>query len=219
MSDPERAAELEYVDAIEGHLRARRGTEHRLSPRDFALARAWHRAGIPLATVLVGIDRAFDSGVPVSSLAFCRRRVEELLAAGPRPQARPTPPAETVPLQEVAVLLEGLLERLAGLRPGPGACFEVPLGKIHEMRDLLAVAARPNWDYLRRKLHEIDDDVSAAALQAIPPEEAAAHRAEAARAVARHRGRVDEAALADAMARYILQRARERLKLPRVSLL
>ena len=30
-----------YVAAIEGHLRARRGVEHILTPRDFALARAW----------------------------------------------------------------------------------------------------------------------------------------------------------------------------------
>ena len=41
------------MEAIEGHLRARRGVDHILSPRDFALARAWyagrraagHRAG------------------------------------------------------------------------------------------------------------------------------------------------------------------------------
>ena len=37
----------------------------------------------------------------VTSLAFCRRRVEELAAAGPRPPMRPAPPAESVPLSEV----------------------------------------------------------------------------------------------------------------------
>lgn len=214
-----RDAELEaYVDAIESHLRARRGADHVLSPRDFALARSWHDAGVPLATVLVGIDRAFDSGEDVNSLAFCRRRVEELAASGPRPRVRPTPAAESLPLPELAGILGTLLERVARLRPGPGACFEPPLRKIHEVQDLLAVAARPNWDYLRGKLREIDDDVSAAVLQALPPEEAEAYRAEAARAVERHRGRVDDAALGDAMTRYTIQRARERMDLPRVSL-
>ena len=82
---PPDAAVEAYVEAIEAHLRARRGAEHILSPRDFALARSWHQAGVPLATVLVGIDRAFDSGADVTSLAFCRRRVEDLVAAGPRP--------------------------------------------------------------------------------------------------------------------------------------
>ena len=102
-----------YVEAIEGHLRARRGVDHVLSPRDFALARAWHAAGVPLATVLVGIDRAFEPGANVTSLAFCRRRVEELAAAGPRaPSAARPRPSESVPLQEVARMLEPLLEQL-----------------------------------------------------------------------------------------------------------
>ena len=208
----------DFVEAIERHFRARRGVEHVLTPRDFALARAWHQAGIPLAAVLVGIDRAFDAGQEVSSLAFCRRRVEELAASGPRPQSRPTPPAERVPLDELGRLLGTLLERLQALRPGPAACFEPPLRRLQEMRDLLLVAARPNWDFVRRKLAEIDEDVSAAALQALPPPQLAALQAEAEHAVVRHRGRVAAAALDDARARYLLLRAREKLELPRVSL-
>ena len=38
----DRAAVEAYVQAIETHLRARRGMDHILSPRDFALARSWH---------------------------------------------------------------------------------------------------------------------------------------------------------------------------------
>jgi hypothetical protein len=208
-----------YVEAIESHLRARRGAEHILSPRDFALARAWHKGGVPLAMVLVGIDRAFDAGGEVSSLSFCRGRVEELVACGPRPRARPTPPAESVPLSDVEVLLDDLLLGLERLQPGASACFEAPLRKIREVRDLIAVRARPNWDYLRGKLGEIDDDVSAAVLQSLTPEELQGFRAEAARAVERHRERVDGAALEDAMSRYALQRAREKLGLRRVSLI
>jgi Arc/MetJ family transcription regulator len=81
------------------------------------------------------------------------------------------------------------------------------------------VATRPNFDYLRIKLREIDDDVSAAALQALGPEELDLLRAEAGRAVERHRGRVDDDALEDARGRYTLQRARERFDLPRVCLI
>jgi hypothetical protein len=214
---PDTAVEA-YVEAIEAHLRARRGVDHMLSPRDFAQARSWHHAGVPLATVLVGIDRAFESGADVASLAFCRRRVEDLVAAGPRPTARPSPASEAVPLEEVARILGLLLEHLARLRAATGA-FEPPLRKIREVQDLLAVATRPNFDYLRIKLREIDDDVSAAALQALGPEELDLLRAEAGRAVERHRGRVDDDALEDARGRYTLQRARERFDLPRVCLI
>lgn len=212
-------AEVEgYVEAIEAHLRARRGVDHILSPRDFALARSWHQAGVPLATVLVGIDRAFDAGGDVTSLGFCRRRVEDLVAAGPRPERRPTPASEGVPLEEVARILQLLHDHLAPLRPLAGA-FEPPLRKIREVQDLLAVATRPNYDYLRLKLREIDDEVSAAAMQALRPEEREAFRGEAARAVERHRGRLDDVAIEDARARYTLQRARERFDLPRVCLI
>ena len=207
-----------YVEAIEAHLRARRGVDHMLSPRDFAQARSWHQAGVPLATVLVGIDRAFESGADVTSLAFCRRRVEDLVAAGPRPTARPSPASEAVPLEDVGRLLGLLLEHLAKLRAATGA-FEPTLRKIREIQDLLAVATRPNFDYLRIKLRDIDDDVSAAALLALGPVELDLLRQEAGRAVERHRGRVDDAALEDARARYTLQRARERFDLPRVCLI
>jgi hypothetical protein len=207
-----------YVEAIEAHLRARRGMDHILSPRDFAQARAWHHAGVPLATVLVGIDRAFEGGTDVTSLSFCRRRVEDLVAAGPRPAARPSPASEAVPLDEVARILGLLTDHLSQLRAATGA-FEPPLRKIREIQDLLAVATRPNFDYLRLKLREIDDDVSAAAMQAVAPAELDLLTAEAGRAVERHRGRVDDAALEDARARYTLQRVRERFDLPRVCLI
>jgi Arc/MetJ family transcription regulator len=209
--------ELEsYVAAIEGHLRARRGVEHILTPRDFALARAWCTGGVPLATVLVGMDRAFESGASVTSLAYCRRWVEELAAAGPAPSLRPAPPAESIPLEEVTELLAQLLEQLTQVRPRPG--FDPPLRKIREVQDLLSVASRPNWSYLRGKLREIDDEVSQSALQALSEGELAEFGQEAQRAIERHRGRVDEAALRDAMKRFTLQRARERFRLPRVSI-
>jgi hypothetical protein len=190
-----------YVDAIEEHLRARRGVDHILTPRDFGLARHWHRAGVPLATVLVGIDLAFEGAPGVTSLAYCRHRVEE-----------------SVSMAEVEAVLDALSERLIALRPGPGACFEPPLRKIEEIRSLLAVATRPNWDYVRDKLSEIDEEVAGAVLRSLSVEERAASEAEARRAVERHRGRMDAGALADAMSRFIVHRARERLRLPRVCL-
>jgi hypothetical protein len=207
-----------YVEAIEAHLRARRGVDHILSPRDFTLARAWHGSGVPLATVLVGIDLAFDSTGDVTSLAFCRRRVEELAACGPRPERRSSLPAETVPLEELDGVLATLAEKLRALRPGPRACFEPPLRSVEEMRGLVAVATRPNWSYLRGKLQEIDDGVSAAAIQALEAGALAALEAEARRAVERHRTRMDADAVTDAVSRFTVHRARERLGLPRVSI-
>jgi len=210
--DPELLA---YVEAIEASLRAQRGRDSPLSPRDFALAKSWHQAGVSLATVLVGIDHAFASEPTASSLAFCRRRVEELAAGATRRPSRSGLEVERASLGEVQEMLAALRERLLEL---PRKNFALPLQRILELEDLVAVAAKPNWDYLRGKLREIDDEVSIAALEALPAETAATLRAETERAAERHRNRVDAASLEDAVLRLRRQRAREVLKLPRVSL-
>jgi len=212
-SPPARDAELEaFAAAIEEALRARRGREHVLSPRDFALARGWHEAGVSLATVLVAIDAAFEKDPSTAGLALCRRRVEELAGSASRAGA----PLETerVTLPEVAERLDALRERLEEL---PGRAAALPLAELAIVSDLVAVASRPNWDYLRQKLRRIDGLVTDAAVEALPPEVAAALRQESSRAAGRHRGRVDEAALVDAEERLFRQRARESLRLPRVS--
>jgi len=204
-----------YVEAIETALRARRGRDHALSPRDFALAKGWYEAQVPLATVLVGIDHAFESEPNASSLAFCRRRVEELAAGGPRRPSRSGLEVERASLPEVQEMLAGLRERLLEL---PRKYFALPLQKLLDVQDLVAVAAKPNWEYLRGKLSEIDEEVSAAALEALPAEEAAVLQAEVDRTAARHRARVDASSLEHAVLRLRRQRAREILRLPRVSL-
>jgi hypothetical protein len=202
-----------FVSAIEATLRARRGKEHVLSPRDFALARGWHEAGVPLATVLVALDAAFERDPLTASLASCRRRVEELAAGTTRGRlaARET---ERASLPEVAERLLALRERLEQL---PGRAAALPLAELTEISDLVAVASRPNWDYLRERLRRIDDLVAGAALEALSPEAAAALREEAERAAERHRGKVDASALTEAAERLLRQRARETMRLPRVS--
>jgi hypothetical protein len=214
---PRDEALVAYVEGIEAVLRTRRGADHVLSPRDFALARTWHEAGVPLATVLVAIDLAFDADPRApSSLAVLRRRVEELAAVGPRPPAAPGPARETerVSLPEVQERLQALRERLLEL---PGRVAAQPLGEVEEIADLVAVASRPNWDYLRARLRRIDEAVAVAAVDALADDDARAMRAEAERTTARHRGRVDDAALDEARERLVRQRAREKLRLPRVS--
>jgi hypothetical protein len=201
-----------YVEAIEAAFRARRGKDHALSPRDFALARSWFQSGISLATVLVGVDLTFETDPDTSSLSYCRRRVEEI---APPSSRRAGAEGERASLLDLEETLAALKERLLEL---PRKTFALPLVKVSEVQDLVAVAAKPNWEYLRGKLREIDAEVEASALDALPPEEAAEVRGEAARAADRQRGRVDAASLDQAVGRLVRQRARERLKIPRVGL-
>ena len=199
-----------YVEAIEATFRARRGKDHALTPRDFALAKGWYQAGVPLASVLVGLDQAFESDPNVSSLAYCRRRVEEL---APPASGRSAVEGDSTSILDLQDALAVLRERLLEL---PRKHFALPLVKVGEVQDLVAVAGKPNWEYLRQKLREIDAEVEGAALDALPPEEAAAIREQATKAAERQRGKVDPASLEDAVTRLLRQRARERLRIPRV---
>lgn len=207
MKDPELERKLE---AVERHLSARRGRPCVLSPRDFALLREWHAAGVPLQAVLSGIDRGLASD-DTASLAYCRRFVERGRA---RDGARLSGAAAADPGGELAgTLLE--LERAIARREAHPA-FERPQRLIAELRDLLAVAREPNRRYFEAALAGIDDAVAEAALESLPAEEARGLLAEAEPAVARQRG-LAPAVLAEAQRRHAARRARERLQLPRLS--
>jgi hypothetical protein len=219
MSDAggERDLALEaFAEAIEAHLRTRRGVDHVLSPREFALARGWHDAGVALATVLLAIDLAFDAEPSISSLAFCRRRVEQLAAGTGGGGGAPSPYDPGRPnLPELGERLEELRSKLQELPPRAAA---LPLQEVEAVSDLVAVASRPNWKYLAERLGRIDALVSTAAIDALEEGDLGELRADANRAAERHRGRVGDRSLAEAVERLVRQRARERLQLPRVSL-
>ena len=203
-----------FLEAIEATLRSRRGIDHALSPREFAVARGWYDAGVPLATVLVAIDLAFDADPSISGLAFCRRRVEQLAAGAPR-GGRPTGhEAARLSLPELAERLAALRQRLVDLPPRAAA---LPLQEVDEVDALVAVASRPNWDYLGERLERIDELVSVAAVDALAERELADLRAEAEQAATRYRGKVETRPLEEAIERLVRQRARERLQLPWVS--
>lgn len=77
-------AEGEFFQRIERHFGIRRGGPVMLSPRDWRLVEEWHAAGIPLAVVLRGINRAFDrfsdSGPRpdrINSLRYCKQEIAQ----------------------------------------------------------------------------------------------------------------------------------------------
>ena len=207
------------MEAIEGHTaRPAWRRPHPVAAR-LRLARGWYQAGFPLATVLVGMDRAFERTLRVGSLAYCRRFVEELAAAGPLPPPRPRRRRRGAPARAGGGA-GALRDRLKAFGPPPNACFGPPLRRIQEIEDLLAVAFAPTE---LRAGQAAGDRRRGIARRAAGAGVGRGARGAPGR---RRRGpssataaRVDDAALRDAHAhRFTLQRARERLGLPRVSL-
>ena len=77
-----------YFTEIEEYFWKKRGAHLLVSPLDWAIMETWQKAGIPLDTVLKGIDRAFESygrsrrgaGKPLKSLAYCTDAILEAVA-------------------------------------------------------------------------------------------------------------------------------------------
>jgi hypothetical protein len=202
----------EYVEAIEGTLGQVSGKEYTLSPREFALARGWQGAGIPLAVVLLALDEAAQrEGQPVG-LSFCRHRVERMM---PGLASRGGHGSGSSSLPDVESLLDSLIVGLEGLASGRAGVLGLALERARDLRAFVSVANRPNWDYLAQKIGEIDAEVDASVLAALDPRILGELQEASARAVARHRGKVTPEALEAAAQRALVQRARERLGLPR----
>lgn len=189
-----------YLAGVERQLGRHLGREHVLSPPDFQLARAWHAAGLPLATLLAGIDAAFAAGFGPRSLAACRRFVErDWRAQLAHPPATDASAPHERPLAELRARLEALA---AGGLPAFAACAE-------EARALLDQG--PEAEHGAR-LEALRQRVAATARATLEPDQAELGRREARRALRRQAGLPAEEREA-ALERHLTRRALERLGL------
>ena len=211
-----------YYEAVEAAFIRRRGTPFLLSPKDFALVREWRALGIPLAVVERGIDEAFsrreERGVSgrVNALSYCRDAV--LVAwEGAAETAVGRGGLAEAPAAETAAALDRLAEALSAAlasRPDLAAPLAAASGSLERLRK----GERAAQD-VETSLARLDRKLANELYDALP----AAEREEIATGVARQLGAarvsMDEAA-AEKTARALTRRAvRERLSLPRLTLL
>jgi len=201
-ADPELSA---YVGAIEAALTRQLGREHVLSPPDFNLARGWHAAGLPLAIVVAGLERAIAAGFEPRSLLACRRFVE----SGARAALAAGAPATALPALDDPLL--PLAERLEGLAAAgyPGFAAWAALA-----RDILAESPG-EAERDPKRVSALARGVAATARAALGRDDEERARAEAGRALRRQPGLPDEERAA-ALERHLTRRALERLGLSRL---
>src|SRR5437868_13465795 len=117
-----------YFTEIEEYFWRKRGSHLLVSPLDWAILETWQKAGIPLDTVLRGIDTAFESYTrsrraargPLKSLAYCVDAVLEAAAhqqdtaTGKGPAAAAVPgPSETFSRAELRQFFDSNAARLS----------------------------------------------------------------------------------------------------------
>jgi hypothetical protein len=221
----ETGEDRDYYAAAEAAFVRRRGTPFLLSPKDFALLREWRTLGVPLEAVESGIDEAFtrreERGAVgrVNSLSYCRdavleaweRRAETARGKG---GVRAAEAVEAVHVAAALARLAADLEAIAARRPDLAS----PVDSARRSLDRLEEAGK-SPEEVEGSLARLDRRLAKGLLEALTEKERADLDAETQRMLRGAGERMDTVTLektARALERRLL---RERLGLPRLSLL
>jgi hypothetical protein len=211
-----------YYGAVEAAFIRRRGTPFLLSPRDFALVREWRALGIPFPVVERGIDEAFSrreergAAGRVNALSYCRdavlvaweRAAETAVGRGGGPEASAADTAAAL-----ARLSESVSAAL-GKHPELQPPLESALHSLERLRKGMRAA-----EDVEASLARLDRKLANELYEALPEPERAGVAAGVAKQLAAARVSMDEVA-AEKTARALTRRAvREKLSLPRLTLL
>jgi hypothetical protein len=219
MSETE--ADRAFYAAGEAAFVRRRGTPFLLSPTDFALLKQWRALGVPIEAVESGIDEAFSrreergSTGKVNSLSYCRdavlaaweRRAETAVGRGHGREEAPDVAAGLARLEE-------LLSRVSARRPD----LAPPVEAARRSLERLTKDSRGPGE-IEESLARLDRKLASALYDALPAEERRDLDGRIEQQLSALRDRMDEETAlrtARALARRLL---RERLELPRLSLL
>ena len=210
-----------YYAAVEAAFIRRRGTPFLLSPRDFSLLKEWRALGVPLEAIEAGIDEAFSrreerSAVgKVNSLSYCRdavleaweRRAETERGRGEASAGEP----------DVAAGLARLEAELAACRERRPDLAEA----LDAARAALGRLARSgkSAEEAEASLARLDRRLARALHEALPEAERAALDRDVAALMSGALARMDPVTAEKTTKALTRRSVRERLELPRLSLL
>lgn len=218
----ETAEDSGFYEAAEAAFIRRRGTPFLLSPADFALLKEWRALGIPLEAIEAGIDEAFSRREQrgavgrVNSLSYCR---DAVLGAWERRAETSRGKGGSGAAGEVdaKAALEGLflrLEEARARRPDLSA----PLESARRSVSRLAASGK-SPEEIEASLARLDRRLANELGEVLPDDERAGIGAEVGRMLAGAGARMDPATLEKTTRALTRRVVRERLDLPRLSLL
>jgi len=230
-----------YFTEIEEYFWRKRGAHLLVSPLDWAIVETWQKAGIPLAAVLKGIDRAFESwgrsrraagGRQLKSLAYCVDAVLDAAAeaqeaaAGTGPEVQSArPAAEPFSRDEVKKYLErnaGRLrvasEKQRNAKPAMAARFEETAKRLEDALPLTESPGALDLEDLERRLTVLEEKLTSALSADADDESLLAVRREMDRSLAPYRRKMSAEQLAQLERQYTQKRLFEHFSVPRLSL-
>ncbi len=229
-----------YYTEIEEYFLKKRGAHLLVSPLDWAILETWQKAGISVAAVQRGIDRAFESwqrsrrgaaGRAMKSLAYCVDAVldaaeeEKETAAGTGPTVRKAAASETFSREELRGYFQKNAEKLeraaAKLSNGSGelATRVSETGKrLEEMLTLVEAPGEVDLEDLERRLTVLEEKLTAALTAGASEEVLLEARREMDRQLAPYRRKMTAEQIAQLERQYLQKRLFEEYEVPRLSL-
>jgi len=230
-----------YFTEIEEHFWRKRGAHLLVSPLDWAIVETWQKAGIPLAAVLKGIDRAFESwsrsrraagGRQLKSLAYCvdavldaAEEAQEAAAGGGPDVESARPAAEPFSRDELKSYLERNRLRLRTSAEKHRAAhvaistrLEEASKRLEEIAPLLDAPSALDLEDLERRLTILEEKLAAALSADADEDSLLAIRREMDRSLAPYRRKMSAEQLAQLERQYTQKRLFEYFDVPRLSL-
>jgi hypothetical protein len=211
-----------YFEAAEAAFIRRRGTPFLLSPPDFALLKEWRALGVPIEAVEAGIDEAFarreERGAigRVNSLSYCRDAVLEAWERRAE-TARGRGEGAGAVEPDVATALAGLEAALSAARAGRpdlGKPLDAAFGALARL-----AASGKTAEEVEASLARLDRRLARSLYEALPEAERAELDREVREQLSGAIARMDAAAAEKTTKALTRRSVRERLALPRLSLL
>jgi ribosome maturation factor RimP len=231
-----------YFTEIEDTFVRRRAKHLMLSSMDWALIESWKEMGVPLHIALRGIEKAFDSWESkprkrsVKTLLYCQEEVEAQYAewlesrVGAEVEGEPDEP-ETISPDKVPFNRAAILEHLRHARTQIAALIETRNDSIDlvealrravtQLSDLereVEQSRQPEAQKLEVSLTGIERMLSDALQQSAPQEQQAELSAEIKKQLKPYRGHMEASVYEQTVNNLFLNRLREQLGIPRLSL-
>jgi len=228
-----------YFTEIEEYFWKKRGAHLLVSPLDWAIMEAWHKAGVPLEAALKGIDKAFESyqrsrrgaGKPLKNLAYCTDAVLEAAeeqqeaAAGSAPKAVRAAASEAFSRDELkayfaknVVRLKQAAEKSLPRQPEIAGRLSETAESLESSAQLVETPGTLDLEDLERRLTILDEKIHAVLTSRTPEELMLKIRREVDGQLAMYRRKMKAAQLAMVEKQYMQKRLLEEFGIPRLSL-
>ena len=227
-----------YFTEIEEYFWKKRGAHLLVSPLDWAIMETWQKAGVPLESVLKGIDQAFESygrsrrgaGKPLKSLAYCTDAVLDAAeesreaAAGSAPKSGRAP-AEAFSRDELRVYFAKNAQQIVkaaaehrGAHPELGARLAEIAQSLESSAILLDAPGTLDLEDIERRLTVLDEKLQAALTNHASDELMLRLRREVDGQLAAYRRKMKAEQLTLVERQYLQKRLLDEFGLPRLSL-